>query len=82
MPKECRLNASALSISSKSLIVPLSLSFIRSDFSSENFSFDALLDSGSTDCVLDKKFVLENHISTLQISLVNLQLFDGSLSLL
>ena len=80
--KEVILNASALSENDRSLIVTLSTQIPSSDISDsfKNLVFSSLLDSGSTDCFLDKKFVLKNRISTLQIPLVNLRLFDGSLS--
>ena len=72
--KEVILNASTLSENDCSLIVTLSTQILSSDISDsfKNLVFSSLLDSGSTDCFLDKKFVLENHISMLQIPLVNL----------
>ena len=41
-----------------------------------------LVDSGSTDCFMDFRYVAQNDIPTSPISPINLHLFDGSLSLM
>ena len=42
--------------------------------------FLTLIDSGSTDCFIDSKYVEKNFIPTSEISPMNLRLFDGSLA--
>jgi len=40
--------------------------------------FQALIDSGSTHCFVDSKFVDTHHLKTSATSLIALYLFDGS----
>ena len=69
-PTELKLNESTLS--SNSLIIPLTTSFVT------DISIPALLDSSSSHCFLDSKFVSEHSILTEAITPITLQLFDGS----
>src|SRR6266436_5631541 len=59
-------------LSSSSLIIPLSSNFIP------NTTFQALLDSGSSHCFLDSKFCSEHSILTKSITPITLRLFDGT----
>jgi hypothetical protein len=70
-PTEVRLNAAALADPS-ALHIPISL------LSSEKFSTSGLVDSGSTHCFIDPKFVEKHSISSSEISPVVLHLLDGS----
>ena len=45
-----------------------------------NLSFNSLLDCGSSHCFLDKHFACSNCFSITPISLMKLQLLDGSLA--
>ncbi|KAG6326036.1 hypothetical protein ID866_13053 [Astraeus odoratus] len=42
--------------------------------------FPALVDSSSTHCFIDRKFALELSVPTYSVSLISLQLFDGTSS--
>jgi len=70
-PKEARLNASALydpnSLMPHVSLLSLDLPKIR-----------ALVDSRSTHCVVDIKFVHKNKFTTYSVTLIVLQLFDSS----
>jgi hypothetical protein len=70
-PIEVRLNTAALTDPS-ALHIPISLP------SSENFSTSNLVDSGSTHCFIDPKFVEKHSIPSSKISPVALCLLDGS----
>ena len=81
--REVVLNASTLSDPEHSLIIPLTTEISvaeKPDFLTHVLSFPTLLDSGSTDCFIDTKFVYANLIPTITIPSINLRLFDGSLS--
>ena len=67
---ELKLNVSALS--SDSLIIPLTSKFLT------DIVFHALIDSGSSHCFIDSKFVSEHSILTKSIPPITLWLFDGS----
>ena len=67
---ELKLNASALS--SNSLIIPLTSKFLM------DIIFHALIDSGSSHCFIDSKFVSKHSILTKPIPPITLWLFDGS----
>ena len=67
---ELKLNASTLS--SNSLIIPLTSKFLT------DIVFCALIDSGSSHCFIDSKFVSEHSIPTKSIPLITHWLFDGS----
>ena len=67
---ELKLNVSALS--SDSLIIPLTSEFLT------DIIFWALIDSGSSHCFIDSKFVSKHSIPTKPIPPITLQLFDGS----
>ena len=67
---ELKLNASALS--SDSLIIPLASNFLM------DIVFCALIDSGSSHCFIDSKFVSKHSIPTKSIPPITLRLFDGS----
>ena len=45
-----------------------------------NLSFNSLLDCGSSHCSLDEHFACSNYFPITQISLMKLQLLDGSLA--
>ena len=67
---ELKLNVSALS--SDSLIIPLTSKFLT------DIVFHALIDSGSSHCFIDSKFVSEHSILTKSIPPITLRLFDDS----
>ena len=79
---EVLLNASSILDNERSLLIPLITEFSLSTNFPKMISlkFLALLDSGSTDCFLDSKYVLDNNIPTIPITPINLRLFDGSYS--
>ena len=64
----------------KNLVFWVGLVFIPSHFASVLLKFLTLINSGSTDCFIDSKYVEKNFIPTSEISPMNLQLFDGSLA--
>ena len=72
-----RLNASTLS-DSHSLFVSLTSSLILGQDYLNKIPFQALIDSGSTHCFVDAKFVDTYYLKTSTTPLVALCLFDGS----
>ena len=73
--REVVLNASTLSDPERSLIIPLTTEISaaeKPDFLTHVLSFPTLLDSGSTDCFIDTKFVYANLIPTITIPSINL----------
>ena len=77
MPREVRINASSVSYflsSPMSLVVNLSSDLLP------NVSFIALVDSGSTHCVIKSHFVPRHNLSTWSISPISLHLFDGTMN--
>ena len=68
-----RLNASALS-DPNSFHLQLSSPLI----SDPNFSFRALVDSGSTHCFVDTKFVQRHNLPLIPVKPIELKLFDGT----
>jgi len=72
------LNASALS-NPHSLFVSLTSLLILGQDYLNKILFQALIDSGSTHCFVDSKFVDTHHLKTSTTSLVALCLFDGLL---
>ena len=71
-----RLNASALS-DSYSLFAFLTSPLILGQDHLNKILFRALVDSGSTHCFVDSKFVDTHHLKTSATPLVALRLFDG-----
>ena len=67
---ELKLNASALS--SDSLVIPFTSDFLM------EIILHTLIDSCSSHCFIDSKFVSKNSIPTKSIPLITLRLFDGS----
>ena len=57
-----------------SLHVLLSSSLISDSL----FHFSALIDSGSTHCFMDTKFVKSHHLPVVPINPIELKLFDGT----
>lgn len=76
MPKECRLNASALS-DPDSLRVPIFVLPPHFDDSSL-FTCSALVDSGSSHCFIDPSFAVSAGLCTTPVPPIPLRLFDGS----
>ena len=72
-----RLNTSALS-NSHSLVVSLTSLMNLGQDHLNKIPFRALVDSGSTHCFVDSKFVNTHHLKTFTTPLVALCLFDGS----
>jgi len=72
-----QLNASALS-DPHSLFVSLTSPLIFGQDHLNKILFQALVDSGSTHCFVDSKFVDTHHLKTLATPPVALCLFDGS----
>ena len=72
-----RLNASALS-DSHSLFISLTSPLILGQDHPNKILFRALIDSGSTYCFVDSKFVDTHHLKTSATPPVALHLFDGS----
>ena len=72
-----RLNTSALS-DSHSLSVSLTSPLILGQDHLNKIPFWALINSGSTHCFVDSKFVDTHHLKTFATPLVALCLFDGS----
>ena len=72
-----QLNTSALS-DSHSLFVSLTSPLILGQDHLNKISFQALIDSGSTHCFVDSKFVNTHHLKTSATPPVALRLFDGS----
>src|ERR1700733_10690273 len=68
-----RLNASALS-DPNSFHLQLSSPLI----SDPNFSFRALVDSGSTHCFVDTKFAQRHNLPLIPVKPIELKLFDGT----
>jgi len=72
-----QLNTSALS-NSHSLFVSLTSPLILGQDHLNKIPFQALIDSRSTHCFVDSKFVDTHHLKTSTTPLVALCLFDGS----
>ena len=72
-----RLNASALS-DPNSLFASLTSPLILGQDHLNKIPFRALVDSGSTHCFVDSKFVDTHHLKTSATPPVALHLFDGS----
>ena len=72
-----RLNASTLS-DPHSLFVSLTFPLILSQDHLNKIPFQALIDSGSTHCFVDSKFVDTHHLKTSVTPPVALHLFNGS----
>ena len=72
-----RLNVSALS-DPHSLFISLTSPLILGQDHLNKIPFRALVDSGSTHCFVDSKFVDTHHLKTSATPLVALRLFDGS----
>ena len=72
-----RLNASALS-DPHSLFVSITSPLILGQNHLNKIPFRALVNSGSTHCFVDSKFVDNHHLKTSTTPLVALHLFDGS----
>ncbi|KAJ4482074.1 hypothetical protein J3R30DRAFT_3699409 [Lentinula aciculospora] len=74
-----KVNTSTLSYDERSFTIPLTIDFALRNISAK-LSFVSLLDSGSTNCFIDSRFVYKHALPTSSISPINLRLFDGSLS--
>ena len=72
-----RLNTSALSNSHSLFVFLISLLILGQDHLNK-ILFWALIDSGSTHCFVDSKFVDTHHLKTSATPPVALRLFDGS----
>jgi len=72
-----QLNASALS-DPHSLFIFLTSPLILGQDHLNKIPFQALIDSGSTHCFVDSKFVDTHHLKTSATPPVALRLFDGS----
>ena len=80
--REVYLNASNLYINKRSLNVILSTDLTGPHHTEQSISLSipTLIDSGSTDCFIDSRFVSVNSISTIPINPIKLRLFDGSVA--
>jgi len=75
-PREVRINASSISLLSS----PTSLVVNLSSDSLLNVSFQALVDSGSTHCFIESRFIHSYNISTRPVPPISLCLFDGTIN--
>ena len=69
--REVRLNAST-PFKSDALFLPVTTSLLPS-----TIVFKALIDSGSTHCFVNSRFISKNNLLTYSVPLIQLRLFDG-----
>jgi len=57
---------------------PLSDTSFSPKIKTSDEQYQALVDSGSSDCFIDEKFVIKNNLSTYPVTPLSLRLFDGT----